>query len=681
MRIYTYGALLPIEGREIVEAQLRAANRYYNRLVEIERAKRKAYREIEASVVSDETRARLAVAERAEKEAAAAVSAAKAGVGKKADVKQQVATLKAARQALKDARAAYKTEAASLKEATARVKAAREKEKAARKIAGRRDRDDAAIAAALVADISSEGALAQRLHASESECAVLARKARAESGIPWGTYSLVEDAVLQAAGDSPGDPDAPRFHRFDGGGRIGAPQIVGGAALDELATDTRFRLVVLPIPDGASKRMAARRHALASIRVGTADDGDPIWAAWPVLMHRPLPDGGIVKRAWALKRKVGSTERWEIQITVDDANVKRQRGAQASAGDGEGSAVSASRDNEHKGADRAVAVDFGWRRSSGYRVGYLVDLDGKSEAICAPLVSFAEGRRRRTQWAKTGRVTEPVDEMLVKNNWHLPMAEALDYLDGIRAVRDRHFDVAIGFVREHLAREGRENLPDWLREATSSIHQWRGHGRLVGLLRQWATAEHWRPEDDTILDGIRAWEKKDQHLWDWEAHGRERILRARREHYRVIAARIARDYDKVILPKEDLRDFARAPAPENGDPSDGRYLRVSQRMCAPSELKEAIVNAAKRERCTLVEQDPADDSRTCHRCGSVETIGADLWHACTACGATWDRDFNACVNRLRKAGYDPTRAAERWRAQQDHSQGSPPTGGAGKTAA
>lgn len=701
--IYGFGALPPTEGANHLHDLFHRAWAYQKRLSEIERESRARYRDIEREVVSVATVARLTRAETAvaETDAAVAKKLASKGKDKKTDdVKVERAALRAAKQERTDARAAYKVESDPLRQASALVKAAHQIEEIARKAAHKRDRDDVAIAglltaapeagplreaaaeareaadrkaresaakkrarraksasaadaqtdddqaaakavAAIEAVLSgvqgSEAELSRRLHASEARAAAEGRKARSESGLPWGVYNLVEEAVQKASQKSQGDPDKPRYPPFTGEGRIGSPQLVGGVSVEDLSGDNRFRLRVLPPkagrvgPDGQpSHRGERRRFAEASIRIGM-NGNEPVWITWPVMLHRPLPEHGRIVQAWALCERVGSIWKWQIQITVTEED----RAPKPLAVKG-----------------RAVAVDLGWRATAGWRVGYLVDTDGHHEEIRVPEVSFAEGRRRRKQ--RGTLATSPVE--LLRGGWRQPLHQAIDYLDGVRSVRDRHRDVAIGFLRAYLSEV--PDRPPWLVEATRHIHAWKAQRKIVSLLRTWERSEARIPGDETILDGIRAWMERDRHLWDWDANGRDRVLRHRREVYRVLAARLARDYETILLPDIDLRDFAESPEREEGLPSEGKTLRKQQRASAPSELRETIAHAGKQSGRHVRKLDPKNDSRTCHVCGLIEAWDdpAALYHLCGGCGSLWDRDPNACINRLRRGGFDPARA-------------------------
>ena len=741
--IYRFHARPPTENGDLARNLLLRGHRYGNALIAIERECRGRYREIERSIVPVTVADAVEVAEAAEERAALAIRAARSAF---ADVEVPDATtleraLAEARAVIKAARAAYKEASGPLRDAALLVGAAREVEKAEREAAEERDRDDVRIGdllrtPALLAPVwvqlprqngrrvsvrlgrgrktpaaekaqakldsttallqGAPGAiwdLAVRLHESDTAAAAATRAARAESKLPWGVYTLVEEAVERAAKETAGDPHAPRFRRGAGEtdstgrillaeeGRIGAPQFPGGLHVaDAFAGTTRFRLEVLPLPERVRDTRVSmsgepvyrepgnwtskRRHAIVRIRAGSTESKDPRWIAWPILYDRPFPEDAVIRRAWAICRIVAGKEQWEIHVTL----ALPDPAARAIPSEG----------------PRVVSIDVGWRATAGYRVGYLVDLQGRSEAVTAPLVSRAAARHRRAWADRSGSMKYPgmdsAPAALVRAGWKQTIPDALAHADVVRGFRDDHFNVARGFLRVYL--DGIDVLPVWLAERVQYLAQWRDPRKLARLLRQWEAAA---PDDritggEAILGGLRAWSVRNHHLWEMEAHGRQHVFDLRREHYRVLAARIARDYDVVIVPKIDLRDFAVGPAPEEGPASKDRPLRKAQRACAPSEWIGAVLQAARREGCQVVELPPADlhegargDSRTCHVCGSVETLGADLIHACAGCGSVWDRDPNACTNRLRRAGYDPTRALRCAVSLEDRSQARSPT--------
>jgi len=313
VRVYRYGLRRPHEQGERVRAQMRAAHRYRNTLVEIERARRTAVRsamsaygnigELEAAarsadvVVSDAVR--LAKAAKAEARSHSGVSS------------DQKAALSAARERKRDA-----------------VRLLRET-----RVLLRQD-------VVLSTEVDRVNELAAELR----------RNARKHCGVYWGTYLLIE-AADEAARKVPlydgAEPSDPRFMRWAGEGRVGVSIAKGAdiAVLDD-TKDTRIRIEPGTMPKGAdpaSKRSAKRRHAVLAMRVGSGDQREPVFARWEMVMHRSLPAGARIKNAAVSLRLVGPREEWSVAITLDTTACAET----ATRGRG------------------VVGVDLGWRMLNG----------------------------------------------------------------------------------------------------------------------------------------------------------------------------------------------------------------------------------------------------------------------------------------------------------------------------
>lgn len=171
-----------------------------------------------------------------------------------------------------------------------------------------------------------------------------ARKARGHL-LDWGTYTLVEAEVDQAATATKLDP--VRRADFDATGRIGA-FILSRDAFP--VDDWRHPRVSLTEPD-------ARGHAVLTMRVGPAKSMTVI--TWPIKIHRPLPRGGTVKQVAVQRIRVGHRYRWEALVTVAFDAGERDRDAGG-----------------------CVGVDIGWRvMPDGQRVAMAVGSDGHVEEL------------------------------------------------------------------------------------------------------------------------------------------------------------------------------------------------------------------------------------------------------------------------------------------------------------
>lgn len=563
-RVYRYGCLAPIEGADVVRAQMRAAHDYRNTLVAIERGRRAAAREAlqrAGNIPALEVAARAADHEASE-----------------------------AQRAVKAARAAGRTRKAS-KDLLDRLSAARATKKAAVQAlreARRVAREDPAI----VADLARIDALAHDL----------AKNARAYCGCYWGTYLRIE-AAMDASRKLPLydgiEPNDPGFVRWDGEGAVAVQVQNGLDVVDLFGDDTRLR--VAPVDERAwlsPVRAERRKFMRTEVSLRVASDGRaPVWGRWPMVMHRALPEGARIKWAVVTLKKIGPREEWALLLTVEMAAPTRVAGG---------------------GGDGVIALDLGWRqRGEDLRVGVWRDERGTAGEI-------------------------RLDGALLS---------ALSYPKALQSIRDREFDAA----REALVR-GLATMPEvpaWLASASRTLAQWRSSARLAALAKRWRDARF--EGDASLYDPLEAWRYHDHHLWVWCESQRSKSLRRRREHYRIVAADLARRYGTLVLEAFDLRAVARRPsaaddatAAAEGKQAENETARTNRQLAAVSELRLALTQAFVARGGRVVTVPAENTTRECANCGSLESWdqAASVHHGCRKCGKVWDQDDNAAENLL-----------------------------------
>lgn len=566
IKTYTFGLLEPTRNADLVVNQMLLAHRYRNLLTEIERERLDTVRAALSSHLD-----------------VAPIEAA---------IAELVPKLEEARTAITKARSATRSRSetagqrARVREVGAQLRELRSQRKAARQ------------AIAKDPDVRAKADMAE-VHARDR-----VRQARAACGVYWGTYLLQEadaDRARQSA-------TQPRFKRWTGDGRVSV-QLQGGLKLDELwGTDTRVRIGGPPLDAGPTPRpfswpvcRAKRLH----LRIGSDENKRPVWAEWPVIMSRDLPDGSTIKVATVSRYRDGTTVpigeprseddckrwRWTLHLTVDvpEASI---RSAPAAG---------------------VVALNLGFCRRPGdtIRSGYIVGDDGHEEEILVPKRDI----------------------------------DAMGKADDIRSIRDRNMDTMRAELGAWLGTAGRD-LPEWLVESTKFLPAWKSFDRFSYVALLW---KHRRfPGDDVAYDLIDAWRRRDLHLDQYEHGLRTTAIRRRQEAYRVAAARLASRYRTLIVDDTDLSDLQRAPSVGSDEPKVVTVKR-QQRLAAGSVLRGAMQNAF-RDRCAKVSA--AWMTRCCYQCGSVdldwETKDGMRSHECPACHATWDRDANLCRNLIRE---------------------------------
>lgn len=547
--VYRYGLLPPTLNGDVVDEQMRAGHRYYNQLIEIERWRRQEYR----SAVGDYDEIECLDAWRT----------------------ALVDDLEAARDAVKSQRKATR----SRSDTAAQREACNELRVELREVS--------ALLKATKLALREDAALRARAEEINQEATGRVRATRAVCGCYWGTYLLAEAAADAARKTAQVEP---HFRRWDGAGVIGV-QLQGGLpAADAFGCgDTRLQIDtrLQPVPGRTGKARPRVR-----LRVGS-DGRAPVWAEWPLILHRPLPDGSVAQWAKVKRERLGGRDRWSLHLTITVPASGRR------ADD----------------CSQAVAIDLGWRkRENGLRVAYLLGDDGESR------------------------------EVLLGED----VLRGLHQVDDLRAIRDQHLNTARTALASWLHDAG--SIPEWLSMATEHLAQWRSPARFAALAVAWREHREGQSEEvERQYQALEAWRKKDKHLWTWECNLRDKVLARRREQYRVLAARLVDRYHVLVLERFDLRSTQRHQAPEVETP-EIQPARAQQRIAATSILRECLIQAFARRGGVVAELPSRWTTRACPRCGVIDEAwdpAESVEHRCSACGALSDQDEAACHNLLK----------------------------------
>jgi len=133
------------------------------------------------------------------------------------------------------------------------------------------------------------------------------------------------------------------------------------------------------------------------------------------------------------------------------------------------------------------------------------------------------------------------------------------------------------------------------------------------------------------------------------ARAHEHLASLRRDTYMKLGKYLAERYDVVAMEDIDVKRLI-------GESS--RALRRSLQDAALGMMRSIIGYQVGKYGKAFLLVDPRDSSRTCARCGFVNrdlTLG-DRVFECPACGWRVDRDYNASLNMLRRAGWEPPAA-------------------------
>jgi predicted RNA-binding Zn-ribbon protein involved in translation (DUF1610 family) len=452
---------------------------------------------------------------------------------------------------------------------------------------------------------------------------------RAKSGLFWGTYVVAEKAIEQASGEVylyDGDEDSNvSFQRWDGQGQL-AVQLQGGKSRDSIF-DGQCRYVAIGKVDEQvlvyGPRGQRRKAARTTLRMQVGGKySNQVFAEWPMMYHRPLPKGSVVKWVSVSRRMVGPREQWSCEVTVDVPPV-----------------VSVDR-------VEAVAVSLGWRTiDSGIRVAH---------------------------WMATDGTTGTLDLLDLNRKALGPDGGRGGVIDGdarhrsLGSIRDKTFREAVATLAGWL--ESLDSIPAWMlplitREPTSKaqaiayLRQWKSQGRLANLIRKW-------PKEgrcDTY-EALEKWRYHDFHLWTWQRSQQVSNRRRRDEIYRVFASRLvsdprgsstpykSREPDKprsqwigtVVLDGSNFKGIKDA----TDDNSAGQ-------LAAVGKLRELLKQAATSRGVGVVKAEAGGTAITCPKCGARDKAHRDKhWFACSECPFQRDVAGVRLLNMLAQNGYE-----------------------------
>ena len=166
----------------------------------------------------------------------------------------------------------------------------------------------------------------------------------------WGTYLLCEEQAAQTSG-SRRDPELDRTPPHLASSRVGV-HFMRGISEADLATNNLMRIFPMPAFRTRKKSgvvFASGRAARTTLwfRIGSTAKRRPVFARFPMVMHRHLPPGCLVKDAYVTRRPGGVRVPWlyGLCVVLESADLERRMPCL----DQEGTA----------------AVNFGWRLVDG----------------------------------------------------------------------------------------------------------------------------------------------------------------------------------------------------------------------------------------------------------------------------------------------------------------------------
>lgn len=557
IRVYEYGLRRPTTNEDLVLTQIRNGHRYRNKLIEVERDRRTKAHEILNSH------------------------------GDSAPIAAELTAITQARDTLR--------EQIGRQRATTRSRSESAELRAQTKLLGKQASELRVRLKAIKEVIRLDPEIKAALDANEKHAQQRVRDERAKCECYWGTYLLAEQAA-DAARKSKTDP---KFQPFKGEGRVSV-QISHGISPTKLLEHTQVQIHHAPSNRGGRR---ADQYRVLRLRVSSDAKKRPIWAEFPMVLHRPLPDGALIKVVTVSRRRLDcKLWAWRVQLTIDMTGVAAQPAIAA--------------------RESACAINLGWRQTNnGLRVAYIVGTDGDQHQVTLPK----------------------------------SIMQRVEQAEAIRSLRDKNLDELRPLLCAKLAELNPK--PEWFTTRIEHMHAWRSAARFASLAFAWRKQRFDGDEEAYAL--LERWRYRDEHLQCYEAGLVRGALADRRETYRVMASKLAARYHTLVIDDTDYSELQRSPEPESVDVEFPAAKR-NQRHAAPYQLRLALVGAFQRNG-KVVKQPAADQTITCHLCTTKwSPRSLDLTHTCE-CGATWDQDYNNCINLLkgfeRRGTPDPSVAA------------------------
>ena len=580
LKVYKYGLRAPTQNANLVFEQMKNAHKYNNFLIEIERGRRSYVR----SLLSNSSTTIISI-----QSEIADLKKKYAEIDK--EIKSQHSTMRS--------RTSTKTDKDDLKQVR-EVWETKEKElSAAIKLAWKDP------------EVLKELALVKT---RKNEITNLARK---YCNVYWGTYLLIEAAVEASAKKLPLFED-PKFKRWEDTGQIGVSDQDGFISANIFnANNTCIKIDQVDDSAFYSEKRSERRVKCKTnlhVRVGstTKDEkgkgaGKPIFATFPMTMHRPLPEGSTIRGVKINLKKVGNYQEWSADFIVDMTKVLEPT-------------------DKAKGE---VCLDIGWRDMT----------DSNSNKY------FRMGKTRDYQ--------DLVEEIKTNSDIVADIKKASD----IRSIRDKNFDKIKGQLQTFIKNN---DVPEWLKTKAQYVHLWKSNKKLIAIAKYWQNNRFAGDEkifgDKCYFDkqakklvndhGITGYIYHDNHLYNWECCQRSKALKHRKEEYRKIAAKLSAKYKTLILEDFNISDVSKKP--EADAKEDMAKARSNKTIGAPSELKEALVNAFTQHKGNVLFVNPKNTSANCNNCGEYQKLdSSDFIHTCTKCKKSYDREDNATANIMK----------------------------------
>jgi hypothetical protein len=552
-----YGLLAPTDWDDDITDELRRANRFWNKLVEIERDNRAKYQsilnrstalcQIASQIAGLEAERETVIQERNRRRAAARSKA-------KADTAEQDARLTELRDLLRPLYAERKTLSASAR-----------------------------------TEMKSE------LEKLEAERRGEIKAARQSSGLFWSNYNAILDSFNVARTKALKDGAQLRFHRFEGEGRL-VNQIQGGMTVEKLLGEGHSQ-AQLTITHTSRGRPAGFLRIKAFVSRDANNKPAPRFVTFPILMERPIPPGSIIKMVTVNIAQLGGKPRYSVTFTCR-----------------------AKDNDEPDSGTGAAGINLGWKSiKEGLRVATTAFSNGDMEHLILPKTWIERMQHTQTLRGQQDDAVNELLPTLKSALDGMPLWQEGVALEGYPERLHRRLSGIIKAPR--MSSQSLVNLlweiklqlesePNTLPILHNIMAATAPADSLVADAHQ-----SYRPEDAYL----ERWRKYVKRMYQEEANLRDRLLAQRKDMYRAFAKRIADRAGLVLVDATSYKEAAAVKKPAGEESELHAAARTNRVLAAPFELRLAIEQAMAKRRGRMEKY--AKRINQCHACGATSTDG------------------------------------------------------------
>jgi hypothetical protein len=430
----------------------------------------------------------------------------------------------------------------------------------------------------------------------------------------FGTKKAVHDTCRQSFGalvknlDPDNDPNfrvtRPTYKpgsRQDGKVESGVNQVNQTGLLSSFNGDVRKNLRIKnpPAPEaymestprGVRKRMQRTQVEIRIAKPLAKNKNVPGSETWiqlnDVIFHRQIKPNAIIKDASVKMETVGTRECWFLLLTISEPDVAQEvikpknvaavllnaqiasdGGSCASVADEEGGLYHITFESDPR---------LGLRRTR-----YFGPLKGKGEAISSTGIIRKDGFKVHTDGKSTVSIPEKIES--------------------VRAAQANNFNELMPIVIEYIKTS--DTLPEALASVRDVFDRIKSCARMQNIFRQWKNQRV--RGDEKAFRVMEAWAYQDWHLFQWHRNMEKRLENRRDDAFKKQAHLLCKTYNTILL---DDRDLTADKQKKEGEIEKvGRNARRSKTILSPGKFRQILKNTAARMGTQIIEVPPAESA-------------------------------------------------------------------------